>query len=141
MLDIPPEWNEVEDLILEDRDILSENMRPEKRMRDEISQGQRKWRKEDNIGAEKREQSPAVSWRMRNPEGFYSKDWDEDKQEEDEWQTPDKFQKISQMVFRKGILESHPVGDGVLSSHRVQHQGGGCSILKERTQDILVLRS
>ena len=37
MLDIPPEWNEVKDLILEDRDILSENMRPEKRMRDEIS--------------------------------------------------------------------------------------------------------
>ena len=62
---------------------------------------------------------------MQNPEGFYSEDWDEDKQEEDEWQTPDKFQKISQMVFRNGILESHPVGDGVLSSHCVQHQAGG----------------
>ena len=78
---------------------------------------------------------------MRNPEGFYSEDWDEDKQEEDEWQIPDKFQKISQMVFCNGILESHPVGDGVLSSHRVQHQGGGCSTLEERTQDILVRRS
>ena len=37
MLEIPPEWNEVPDLILEDGDILPENMRPEKRRRDEIS--------------------------------------------------------------------------------------------------------
>ena len=28
MLDTPPEWNEVQDLILEDRDIFSEDMRP-----------------------------------------------------------------------------------------------------------------
>ena len=112
---------------------MSGNMRPENRMRDEISQGRKKWRKEDDIWAEKTEHSPTVSRRMQNPEGFYSKDWDEDKQEEDEWQIPDKFQKISQMVFRNGILESHPVGDGVLSSHHVQHQGGGCSILEERT--------
>ena len=67
---------------------------------------------------------------MRNPEGFFSEDWDEDKQEEDEWQTPDKFQKISQMVFCNRILESHPVGGGVLSSHGVQHQGGGCAYWK-----------
>ena len=73
--------------------------------------------------AEKREHSPTVSRRMQNPEGFYSEDWDEDKQEEDEWQIPDKFQKISQMVFRNGILESHLVGDRVLSSHSVQNQG------------------
>ena len=37
MLEIPPEWNEVPDLIMEDEDILPENMRPEKRRRDEIS--------------------------------------------------------------------------------------------------------
>ena len=49
-----------------------------------------------------------MSRRIQNPEGFYSKDWDVDKQEEDEWQTPDKFQKISQMVFHNGVLESHP---------------------------------
>ena len=73
---------------------------------------------------------------MQNPEGFYSEDWDEDKQEEDEWQTPDKFQKISQMVFCNGVLESYPVGDGVLSSVCVQHQGGGCSALEECTQNI-----
>ena len=28
MLDIPPEWNEVKDVILEDGNLLSENMRP-----------------------------------------------------------------------------------------------------------------
>ena len=104
MLDIPPEWNEVKDLILEDRDILSENMRPEKRMRDEISRSRRKRRKEDDIHAGKREHSPTESGWMQNPEGFYSEDWDEDKQEEG--QIPDTFQKISQMVFRDGILES-----------------------------------
>ena len=111
-LDIPPEWNEVKDLILDDGDIWSENMRPEKRRRDEISRGWRKRRKEDDIRAGKQEHSPTVSRRMQNPEGFYSKDWDEDQQEEDEWQALDKFQKISQMVFGNGILESHPVGRG-----------------------------
>ena len=93
----------------------------------EISQRRKKRRKEDDIWTEKREHSPTVSRRIQNPEGFYSKDWDEDKQEEDEWQTPDKFQKISQMVFRNGVLEIHPVGDRVLLSTHVQHQGGECS--------------
>ena len=37
MLEIPLEWNEVPDLIMEDGDILPENMRPDKRKRDEIS--------------------------------------------------------------------------------------------------------
>ena len=58
--------------------------------------------------------SPNLSWRIKNPEGFYPADWDEDKQEEDEWQTPNKFQKISQMVFCNGVLEIHPVGQVVL---------------------------
>ena len=89
----------------------------DQRRRDEIAQGRRKQRKEDNICAEKQEHSPTLSCRLPNPEGFYSKDWDEEKQEEDEWQIPDKFQKISQSVFRNGILESHPAGDRVLSSH------------------------
>ena len=133
MLDIPPEWNEVKDLILEDGDILSENMRPEKRMRDEISRGRKKQRKEDNLRAEKREHSPIVWKRTRNPEGFYSEYWDDEQQEEDKWQVPDKFQRIFQMKFRNGALERHPVVDGALSSHRVQHQGGGCSISLTRT--------
>ena len=51
-LDNPPKWNEVEDLVWEGVDIL-EDMRPEKRRRDEISQGRRKRRKEDDIWAEK----------------------------------------------------------------------------------------
>ena len=37
MLDTPPGWNEVEDLIMDDGDILVKNMRPEKRRRDEIA--------------------------------------------------------------------------------------------------------
>ena len=35
MLDTPPGWNEVKDFIMDDRDILAENMRPEKRRRNE----------------------------------------------------------------------------------------------------------
>ena len=41
MLDTPSGWNEVEDLIMDDGDILVENMRPEKRRRDEIARGRR----------------------------------------------------------------------------------------------------
>ena len=128
MLDTPLGWNEVKDLILDDGDILSENTRPEKRRRDEIAWGWRKQKKEDDIHAEKQEHSPTTSRRTENPEGFFYEDWNEDQQEEDEWQAPDKFQKISLMVFCNGVLESHPVGDKVLSSHCVQHQGGGCSM-------------
>ena len=98
MLDNPPEWNEVEDLILEDGDILEE-MRPKKRRRDEISQSRRKQRKEDDILAEKQEHSPTLSRRLRNPVGFYSKDWNEEKQEEDEWQKPETFLIFSVLIF------------------------------------------
>ena len=83
MLDTPQGWNEVQDLIMDDGDILADNMRPEKRRRDEIAQGWRKWRKEDDIHAEKQEHSPSVLKRMRNPEGFYSEYWDDEQQEED----------------------------------------------------------
>ena len=85
-------------------------------------------RRENDICTEKREHSPSTSKRTRNPEGFYSENWDDDQQEEDECQVPDKFQRISPMVFRNGVLERHPVVDKVLSSHRVQPQGGGCSV-------------
>ena len=118
---------------MEDGEILEENTRPEKRRRDGISQGRRKQRKEDNIRAEIRRHSPSTSKRMRNPEGFYSENWDDDQQEEDEWQVPDKFQRISQMVFGNRVLESHPEGYRVRSSQRVQHQVGGCSIFHART--------
>ena len=85
--------------MMEDGEILKENTRPEKRRREEISWGQRKRRKEDDIPAEKQEHSPSVLKRMGNPEGFYSENWDDEQQEEDNWQVPDKFQRISQMVF------------------------------------------
>ena len=91
MLEIPPEWNEVPDLIMEEGGILPEDTRPDKRKRDEIAQGRRKGRREDDIQTEKQKHSSTVSRRIQNPEGFYSKDWDKDKQEEDEWQAPDKF--------------------------------------------------
>ena len=64
MLENPPEWNKVPDLIMEDGDILPEDMRLDKRRSDEISRGQRKQRKEDNIRAKKQEYSPTVSWRI-----------------------------------------------------------------------------
>ena len=64
---------------------------------------------EDDIQAEKRVHYPILSQRLRNPEGFYSEDCDEEKQEEDEWQIPDKFQKISQLVLCNGVLESSQV--------------------------------
>ena len=63
MLDTPSGWNEVEDLIMDDGDILAKNMRPENRRIDEIAQGWRKRRKDDDIRAEKREHSPNMSRR------------------------------------------------------------------------------
>ena len=48
-------------------DILPENRRPEKRKREEISRGRRKQRNEDDIHTDKREHSPTVSQRIRNP--------------------------------------------------------------------------
>ena len=94
-------------------------LKPDKRKRDEISRGRRKRRREDTIQTEKQEHSPTVSRRI---------------------QYPDKFQKISQMVFRNRVPEIHPIGDKVLSSPRVQHQGGGCSALEEWVQDIYMPR-
>ena len=106
---------------MEEGDILPEYTRPDKRKRDKISRGRRKRSREDNIRTEKQEHSPTVSQRIQNPQGFYSEDWDKDKHVEDEWQAPDKFQKISQMVFCNEVLEILPIGDGVLSSPCVQH--------------------
>ena len=51
--------------MIEEGDILAEDPRPDKRKRDEISRGQRKQRREDDIRTEKREHSPTVSWRIQ----------------------------------------------------------------------------
>ena len=71
-----------------------------KRKRDVVAQqGRRKWQKEDDICLEKRKHLPLVSWRTGSPAGFYSEDWDALQQEEYEWQIPDNWQRILQMVF------------------------------------------
>ena len=118
---------------MDDGEILVDDIRTGKRSREETFRGRRKRRKEDDIRAEKREHSPSVVKRTRNPEGFYSEYWENKQQEGDQWQIPDKFQKISHMVFRNGVLERYPVSNGVLSSHRVQHQEGGYSVSPIRT--------
>ena len=124
MLEVPPEWNEVLDLMMEEEDVLPEATGSTKRRQDEISRGWRKRLKEDDIHLEKCVHSPTVSRRIQNPEGFYSEDWNEVQQEEDEWLAPDKWQRISQMVFCDGSLEINPVGGRAICLCN-QHQGGG----------------
>ena len=75
------------------------------------------------------EREVTVSQRTSYPQGFYAEECDKDKEEEDDWQAPDKFQRISQVLFCNGELEIPPIGGGVLSSPCVQNQGGGCSAL------------
>ena len=104
---------------MEDGEILLNAIRTGTREREETFRGRRKRRKEDNIRAEKQEHSPSIVKRTRNSEVFYSEYWDDEQQEEDQWQIPDKFKRISQIVFRNEALKRHPVVDKVLSSHRV----------------------
>ena len=94
MLDALPVWNEVPDLVMETKDGRMIPEAPTKRKRDEVALGQRKQRREDDTRPEKPEHSPTVSWRTQNPAGFYSEDWNELQQEDDEWQVPDKWQRI-----------------------------------------------
>ena len=54
---------------------------------------------------------------MHPPLGFYSEEWDEDLQDKDDYQAPDKFQRVSKMVFSYGVPGDPPV----------KHHGGGCS--------------
>ena len=74
MLEVPPEWNEVPDMMMEDKEVLPEAEGSIKRKRDEVAQGRRKWRKDDDIRPEKHGHSPTVSRRTKNPEGFYFED-------------------------------------------------------------------
>ena len=118
MLELRPVWNKEQDIILDDVDILPGDLRPEKRKREEISRGRRKRRHEEDIRVDKREHSPRESRRVHHPKGFYSEEFNKDQQEEDDYQSPDKFQRISNMVFLNEVSEV-PL---------VKHQGGGCSI-------------
>ena len=111
MLEVPPEWNGVPDLMMEEEDVLPKATGSTKRRRDKISRGWKKQGNEDNIWPKKQGHLPTVFRIIQNPEGFYSKDWDEVQQEEEKLHAPDKWQRISQMVFRNKVLEIHPVGD------------------------------
>ena len=53
VLEDPPEWNEVPDLMMEEEDVLPRATGSNKQRRNEISRGRRKRRKEDNILSEK----------------------------------------------------------------------------------------
>ena len=82
-VEIPPEWNAVPDLIMEDEEGIMIMETDTKRKRDKVAWGRRKRRKEDDIRPEKHEHLPKVSWRTWNPAGFYLTDWNELQQEED----------------------------------------------------------
>ena len=86
-------------------------------MRDEPARGRRKQRNEEDIRADKREHSPTETRRSHHPQGYYDEDWIDDQQAEDDYQNPEKFRKIANMVSLHGVSEDPPV----------QHQGGGCS--------------
>ena len=76
--------------MMEDKDVWPATGAAVKQKIDEVAWGRRKRQKEDYIRPEKHAHLPTVSWRTQNPEGFYSEDWNEALQEEDEWQMLDK---------------------------------------------------
>ena len=97
--------------------MLPREIRPGKRVRDEPSRGLRKRRNEEDIRADKREHSLTETRLSHHPQGYYDEDWINDQQAEDDYQNPEKFRKIANMVSLNGVSEDPPV----------QHQGGGCS--------------
>ena len=107
------------DLILDDGDMLPEDLQPEKRRMEEISRGRRKRRHEEDLRGDKQEYSPTESRRVHHPQGFYSEEWNDDQQEEDDYQSPYKFQRISNMVFSteaQRFLRSNTKGTDVAYS-------------------------
>ena len=70
MLEVSAEWNDVPDMIMEDKDVLPEAEGFTKQKRVEVARGRRKRRKEDDIRPEKRGHSPTVSRRIQSPEGL-----------------------------------------------------------------------
>ena len=70
MLEVSPAWNEVTDHMNEAKDSKLITEAATKQKRDEVAPGRRKLQREDGICPEKREHSPTVSWRTRNPAGF-----------------------------------------------------------------------
>ena len=74
MLELPPVWNEVQDLLMEDGDVISEDLRPRKHKRDKVARGRRKRRNEDDIRVDKRRHSLTEPRRIHHPQGFYDED-------------------------------------------------------------------
>ena len=76
--------DEVSNLRLEDEDLLLEAEGYTKGKKDEVALGRIKRQKEDEIRPEKSFHLPSASRRTHNPERFYSEDWNEVQQEEEE---------------------------------------------------------
>ena len=109
MLELPLVWNEVQDLLMDDEEMISGEIRPGKHVRDEITRGRRKRRNEDDIRADKRAHSLTETRRRYHSQGFYYKDWIDDQQAEDDYQKLEKFQKITNMVSLNEVSEDPPV--------------------------------
>ena len=78
ILELPPAWNEVQDLVMEDVSSSNTNSKPEKQKREETARGRRKRRYKEDLRGDKREHSPTESCRVHPPLGFYSEEWDKD---------------------------------------------------------------
>ena len=70
--------------------------------------------------ADKQEHSTSIQVRTQKPDELYREDKGENQQEADDWQVPDKWQRISQMVFHSGV----PDISLDISGSSTQHQGG-----------------
>ena len=53
ILELPPAWNKVQDLIMDNKSNSTTNSKPEKQKREEISQGRRKRRYEEDLRGDK----------------------------------------------------------------------------------------
>ena len=90
MLEAPPAWNDVPDLMMEAEEGRILPKAAVKRKREVVARGRRKQQRDEEISLEKHEHSPMVSRRTRNSAGFYSEHWDDLQQQDDECQVPDK---------------------------------------------------
>ena len=80
---------------MDDGDSLTVDVRPEKRKREEREKG----RHEEDLRGNIREHSTTESHRVHPSQGFYSEEWQKELQDEDDYQSPDKFQRVSRIVF------------------------------------------
>ena len=131
--------DEVSDLRLEDEDLLREAEGDTKRKKDAVALGQIKQQKEDEIQTERSLHLFSMSLGTHQLERFYLEDWNEVQQEKEEWQLPDEWQRILQMVLSSRDLEINPVGCG-LSQILYSSPRGGCSEYTNSVRDIHLRR-